>query len=134
MTFVPTPHRIPLRAALASTLLTLGACAHCGDPAGTALQKATGEATRAACPAGSLRTARGHCVPEAWHCSPTYYGSGDGCDCNCGVPDPDCARAEGPHWCVVAGEAAAVDGCAACAGEVGARRPQAASSGPVPKG
>ena len=29
-------------------------------------------------------------VPPAWVCDPTYFGSGDGCDCGCGVIDVDC--------------------------------------------
>jgi hypothetical protein len=30
-------------------------------------------------------------VPEGWTCVPQYYGAADGCDCGCGVRDPDCA-------------------------------------------
>lgn len=29
-------------------------------------------------------------IPEEWTCDKHYYGSNDGCDCNCGVLDPDC--------------------------------------------
>jgi hypothetical protein len=31
-------------------------------------------------------------VPSAWTCPASQYagGPGNGCDCNCGVPDPDC--------------------------------------------
>ena len=29
-------------------------------------------------------------LPVEWLCSPSSYNSGDGCDCNCGAPDPDC--------------------------------------------
>ncbi len=29
-------------------------------------------------------------VPEDWDCNPSFYGSGDGCDCGCGLIDPDC--------------------------------------------
>lgn len=29
-------------------------------------------------------------VPPEWQCSPYYYDGLDGCDCNCGAPDPDC--------------------------------------------
>jgi hypothetical protein len=29
-------------------------------------------------------------VPPEWICSKDYFGSDDGCDCNCGAPDPDC--------------------------------------------
>jgi hypothetical protein len=25
-----------------------------------------------------------------WHCPLAFYGTGDGCDCGCGVDDPDC--------------------------------------------
>ena len=32
-------------------------------------------------------------VPTAWTCDAAKYngGAGNGCDCNCGTPDPDCA-------------------------------------------
>lgn len=29
-------------------------------------------------------------VPDAWSCSVGFYGTDDGCDCGCGVHDPDC--------------------------------------------
>jgi len=29
-------------------------------------------------------------VPESWTCNEDYFGSGDGCDCGCGLRDPDC--------------------------------------------
>lgn len=29
-------------------------------------------------------------VPDAWTCTDSYYDGGDGCDCGCGVVDPDC--------------------------------------------
>ncbi len=28
---------------------------------------------------------------EGWTCAPAFYDAGDGCDCGCGVIDPDCA-------------------------------------------
>jgi hypothetical protein len=37
--------------------------------------------------------------PSEWSCAPGYYGGLDGCDCECGVPDPDCgsvARVRSP--------------------------------------
>ena len=34
-------------------------------------------------------------VPKAWLCPAYNYDSSDGCDCNCGAPDPDCAAIEG---------------------------------------
>ena len=48
------------------------------------------------------RGARGVCVDIArWSCDAAKYGSGDGCDCNCTLWDPDCAApAPGPaHGC-----------------------------------
>ncbi len=30
-------------------------------------------------------------APETWSCDPDYYGAFDGCDCGCGIPDPDCS-------------------------------------------
>lgn len=35
--------------------------------------------------------------PFEWYCPEAWYGGGDGCDCRCGVPDPDCggARCDG---------------------------------------
>lgn len=29
-------------------------------------------------------------VPLAFTCNASFYASDDGCDCNCGYPDPDC--------------------------------------------
>ena len=29
-------------------------------------------------------------VPSTWTCNPLFYGSKDGCDCECGAWDPDC--------------------------------------------
>ncbi len=34
-------------------------------------------------------------IPSAWTCLPGYYDADDGCDCGCGVPDPDCAADPG---------------------------------------
>lgn len=30
-------------------------------------------------------------VPEGWSCPAGYFGADDGCDCGCGVADPDCS-------------------------------------------
>jgi hypothetical protein len=30
-------------------------------------------------------------VPPEWTCEPAYYNATDGCDCECGAYDPDCA-------------------------------------------
>jgi hypothetical protein len=34
-------------------------------------------------------------APSDWTCDPTYYGTGDGCDCGCGILDPDCSSQYG---------------------------------------
>ena len=34
----------------------------------------------------------GRCLSlDGWTCDPSYLGSNDGCDCGCGILDPDCA-------------------------------------------
>ncbi|MDP2342188.1 MAG: IPT/TIG domain-containing protein [Deltaproteobacteria bacterium] len=34
----------------------------------------------------------GPLVPDTWSCSPSFFGTGDGCDCGCGAVDLDCAQ------------------------------------------
>jgi hypothetical protein len=67
------------------------------------------------CGAEAFSASHGQCVPNAWFCSPMFYnaGSQDGCDCDCGAPDPDCV-AGAVRWCEHAGQPVAVDGCEAC--------------------
>ena len=50
--------------------------------------------------------------PKGWTCPPEYYGMGDGCDCGCGVVDPDCAdmSAGSCEFCNVFGSCIAFDG------------------------
>jgi hypothetical protein len=74
------------------------------------------------CPAHTFRSSAGTCVPEAWYCSPALYNAGpeDGCDCNCGAPDPDCRPGATSYWCYNLGMARRVPRCAACAGAPGA--------------
>ena len=31
-------------------------------------------------------------IPQGWKCSPSSYDSNDGCNCLCGIPDPDCLK------------------------------------------
>jgi len=33
-------------------------------------------------------------VPADWTCPKDYYNANDGCDCECGAPDPDCAKSQ----------------------------------------
>jgi len=35
-------------------------------------------------------------VPQSWTCNKAFYGSNDGCDCNCGAWDPDCDATAAP--------------------------------------
>ena len=35
--------------------------------------------------------------PQEWTCNPQFYAVFDGCDCNCGAPDPDCDVTEVPQ-------------------------------------
>ena len=45
--------------------------------------------------------------PKGWTCDPSYFGTDDGCDCGCGVFDPDCPAmtsdvcmfCDGPGYC-----------------------------------
>ena len=58
------------------------------------------------------------CTPEGWHCGPMYYNAGvsDGCDCDCGVPDPDCDLPNVERWCYGTGRPYKVAECSACQG------------------
>jgi hypothetical protein len=44
------------------------------------------------CDDGQICGAVGECVAGegTWFCPDSYYGTGDGCDCECGAYDPDC--------------------------------------------
>lgn len=44
----------------------------------------------ASCPADTNTCAYTGVVPEAWNCPGGFFGTSDGCDCNCGLRDPDC--------------------------------------------
>ncbi|MCR9163592.1 MAG: hypothetical protein ACE37F_15710 [Nannocystaceae bacterium] len=47
-------------------------------------------------------------VPDAWTCPTQYFDADDGCDCGCGVADPDCggATVESCEYCTEAGSCA----------------------------
>jgi hypothetical protein len=36
-------------------------------------------------------TCQADCGICGWNCNAAYYGTNDGCDCGCGIVDPDCA-------------------------------------------
>jgi hypothetical protein len=42
-------------------------------------------------PGDVLVCSSGGVPPAGWTCSASFYGAGDGCDCGCGLDDPDCA-------------------------------------------
>jgi len=48
-------------------------------------------------------------VPPEWTCDPLFYGALDGCDCGCGVYDPDCDFGQEVLNCG-AGDSCALDG------------------------
>jgi cysteine-rich repeat protein len=58
----------------------------------------------------------GGSVPAAWMCDPLYYGAADGCDCGCGVQDPDCldATVSSCDYCTDLGSC----GLASCPGNI----------------
>ena len=41
---------------------------------------------------------------DGWTCNPNYYNANDGCDCDCGIPDPDCDRPNQQLYNCAAGE------------------------------
>jgi len=42
-------------------------------------------------PSPSPSSRRAVVVPPEWVCDPSFYGAHDGCDCDCGIQDPDCS-------------------------------------------
>src|SRR5689334_1585358 len=56
-------------------------------------------------------------VPDAWTCDPSWYNDRRGCDCNCGVLDPDCGiEGQGVYRC---GYGQTCDAAGRCAGQMG---------------
>lgn len=112
---------------------TVGSCAYCGD---------AGSCATGGCPAnidpaqnwlcsGDPGGGGGDPPPAEWTCPAGYYGTGDGCDCGCGVLDPDCADATvgACGWCDDAGSC----GTGACPANIDpAENWRCVSAGPVP--
>lgn len=55
-------------------------------------------------------------VPDGWTCPASYYGTLDGCDCECGVLDPDCALGQATANCGI-GQSCSEDG-SRCEGDL----------------
>ena len=57
--------------------------------------------------------------PAGWTCNVSFYGAADGCDCGCGVADPDCADATLAsckyNQCATDGQVPTAANTAACA-------------------
>ena len=49
-------------------------------------------------------------MPEGWDCRRRFYGTGDGCDCDCGAYDPDCDDPNQDVYNCIAGSACLPDG------------------------
>ena len=68
------------------------------------------------CSPGATCNAQGQCegglvIPPEWTCGDSFYGADDGCDCGCGVIDPDCADATvgSCEWCGYEGSCSTPD-------------------------
>jgi hypothetical protein len=109
----------PIWARWALGLVITAGCAHRQPGRGVRSQ----EQANARCGEDAYLSSRGTCVPKAWYCSPALYDAGeqDGCDCDCGAPDPDCARKNVASWCYGAGMARPVAACALCGQAPGER-------------
>jgi hypothetical protein len=66
------------------------------------------------CPETHHLSSLGTCVPLHWHCSPMFYAAEDGCDCDCGAPDPDCRGLPGQNYCYNAGRPLLTAACHSC--------------------
>ncbi len=96
-------------------------CTYCGSSDLPQLNRRPLPAQRALaactdCPADSTCNSLNVCVPHAWYCAPMYYAAGaqDGCDCDCGAPDPDCELSGAQTYCYGAGWPQQVSSCGAC--------------------
>lgn len=109
-----------------ASFFVLFGCTYCGTEPPAAGERAptrvpnavtARDAASSPCGADAALNSNNVCVPNAWHCGPRYYNGGpqDGCDCDCGAVDPDCAHDGVEHWCYNVGRALRVDTCAQCA-------------------
>ncbi len=97
-----------------------GSARHSGNAGSAQGSEGLAQVSCDACGADAACNSLEVCTPAAWYCGPTYYNAGaaDGCDCDCGVPDPDCALPNVERWCYGAGRPYKVAECGTCrAGE-----------------
>ena len=68
-------------------------CDYCYDSAGVSIgcNPGGGVCGDGVCDAGEASTCKADCGAAGWLCDMAYYGTSDGCDCGCGIPDPDCS-------------------------------------------
>lgn len=69
---------------------TTGGSSGIGGSAGASGSGGSAGATGGAGGAAGSGGTGGSSVPPGWLCDLAHYGTQDGCDCNCGVADPDC--------------------------------------------
>lgn len=60
---------------------------------------------------GDLQLIINPCTPEEWTCDEDFYGNDDGCDCGCGVLDPDCESADSSDCEYCAEDGSCNDNC-----------------------
>jgi V8-like Glu-specific endopeptidase len=70
-------------------------------------------------------------APLAWTCNPLYYGAGDGCDCDCGVYDPDCNDPGQPVYNCFLGQICDAEGACVLPWEETPLSPEGWMCGPV---
>jgi hypothetical protein len=84
----------------------VGACDYCDD---------TGSCDGSTDCIGIALDDNGACIQGAptWTCTPGFYGAVDGCDCGCGVVDPDCSDQTEFDTCFCGtGSCSSADDCA----------------------
>ena len=52
----------------------------------------------------------GPVAPDGWICDAAFYGAGDGCDCRCGIYDPDCDDPDATVFNCLPGQLCGADG------------------------
>ena len=76
------------------------------------------------CAEGATCNSSGTCSVQAWSCDPAYYDALDGCDCDCGLWDPDCEFIEQELLNCDEGEFCSAEGRCSLTGERPVQRSQ----------